>query len=63
MADKKIYVLKFRFRSFYCKKCDLHVQFSGNDPVVGMCPCGAPIVDLPLESDAWIESQKSVETK
>ena len=49
--------------SFYCKKCDLHVQYSGHDPVVGHCPCGTPIVELPLESDAIIDSHKTVEEK
>lgn len=48
---EKTYVSNFRLRCYHCPKCDNHIQFYGNDPVLGEC-CGVPLASLPLESDA-----------
>lgn len=51
----------FRLRSFWCKRCHLHVQFFGNDPITGKCHCcNTPIADLVLESDHLIETKKTI---
>lgn len=63
MKEKKgkKFSMAFRLRSLFCKRCNLTVEFFGNDPVVGKCHCcKTPLVELPVVSDSWIETHKTV---
>lgn len=53
--------MAFRLRCFYCKKCNKRIEHFGHDPVDSKCSCcGKPVVDMPLESDHYIETYKIV---
>lgn len=67
MASKKSTKIRkqesrFRLRSFFCKRCNIHYQHFGSDPVEGVCHCcKREIASLPLESDHFIVTKKEVE--
>lgn len=59
--QQRKYKMSYRQRVFFCRTCNLFLQYLGNDPIIGKCECcGKDISALPLKLDQQIDITRKV---